>query len=54
MIYDIQNQYACLSMFMNSYRYCLEDDKLSEAVNFLDLGDGAGWELLQVCLYDYS
>ncbi|RLM69917.1 uncharacterized protein C2845_PM17G10030 [Panicum miliaceum] len=31
--------------------YCLADDRLSEAVNFLDLGDGAGWELLQVkCL----
>uniref|UniRef100_A0A453PBB7 Protein kinase domain-containing protein n=1 Tax=Aegilops tauschii subsp. strangulata TaxID=200361 RepID=A0A453PBB7_AEGTS len=30
--------------------YCLEDDKLSEAVNFLDLGDGAGWELLQAML----
>uniref|UniRef100_M8BBQ8 Protein kinase domain-containing protein n=1 Tax=Aegilops tauschii TaxID=37682 RepID=M8BBQ8_AEGTA len=44
------NQYACLSMFMNSHRYCLEDDKLSEAVNFLDLGDGAGWELLQMIL----
>ncbi|KAF8380732.1 hypothetical protein HHK36_028222 [Tetracentron sinense] len=28
--------------------YCLADDRLLEAVNFLDLGDGAGWELLQV------
>lgn len=30
--------------------YCLADDKLSEAVKFLDLGDGAGWELLQAML----
>ncbi|CAN6233873.1 unnamed protein product [Urochloa humidicola] len=30
--------------------YCLADDRLSEAVNFLDLGDGAGWELLQAML----
>ncbi|CAM0944824.1 unnamed protein product [Alopecurus aequalis] len=30
--------------------YCLEDDELSEAVKFLDLGDGAGWELLQAML----
>lgn len=29
-------------------RYCLADDRLLEAVKFLDLGDGAGWELLQV------
>ncbi|KAL2921445.1 Calcium-dependent protein kinase 4 [Bienertia sinuspersici] len=28
--------------------YCLADDRLLEAVKFLDLGDGAGWELLQV------
>ncbi|XP_030506838.2 uncharacterized protein LOC115721879 [Cannabis sativa] len=27
--------------------YCLADDRLLEAVKFLDLGDGAGWELLQ-------
>nr|CAB3450755.1 unnamed protein product [Digitaria exilis] len=34
--------------------YCLADDRLSEAVNFLDLGDGAGWELLQAMLHpDY-
>uniref|UniRef100_J3LG23 Protein kinase domain-containing protein n=1 Tax=Oryza brachyantha TaxID=4533 RepID=J3LG23_ORYBR len=32
--------------------YFLADDRLSEAVDFLDLGDGAGWELLQVCLYE--
>ena len=31
-------------------RYCLADDSLLEAVRFLDLGDGAGWELLQVGL----
>ncbi|KAG8071961.1 hypothetical protein GUJ93_ZPchr0006g45075 [Zizania palustris] len=30
--------------------YLLADDRLSEAVNFLDLGDGAGWELLQAML----
>lgn len=29
-------------------RYCLADDRLLEAVKFLDLGEGAGWELLQV------
>ncbi|TVT99963.1 hypothetical protein EJB05_54633 [Eragrostis curvula] len=34
--------------------YCLEDDRLANAVNFLDLGDGAGWELLQAMLHpDY-
>lgn len=32
-------------------RYCLADDRLLDAVKFLDLGDGAGWELLQVLLY---
>ena len=51
MISDILNQYACLSVLTNPHRYCMEDDQLSEAVKFLDLGDGAGWELLQVCLY---
>ncbi|XP_020085010.1 uncharacterized protein LOC109707893 [Ananas comosus] len=30
--------------------YCLADDRLVEAVNFLDLGDGAGWELLKAML----
>ncbi|PIA58641.1 hypothetical protein AQUCO_00500529v1 [Aquilegia coerulea] len=30
--------------------YCLADDRLSEAVRFLDLGAGAGWELLQAML----
>ncbi|KAK1410000.1 hypothetical protein QVD17_36532 [Tagetes erecta] len=30
--------------------YCLADDRFLEAVKFLDLGDGAGWELLQVML----
>lgn len=29
-------------------RYCLADDRLLDAVKFLDVGDGAGWELLQV------
>lgn len=29
-------------------RYCLADDRLAEAVKFLDLGGGSGWELLQV------
>ncbi|XP_015688842.1 uncharacterized protein LOC102699841 isoform X4 [Oryza brachyantha] len=33
----------------NFCRYFLADDRLSEAVDFLDLGDGAGWELLQYC-----
>ncbi|KAF5196923.1 Ribonuclease E/G-like protein [Thalictrum thalictroides] len=30
--------------------YCLADDRLLEAVRFLDLGAGAGWELLQAML----
>ncbi|KAL6911849.1 hypothetical protein ACP4OV_000654 [Aristida adscensionis] len=30
--------------------YIVADDRLSEAVKFLDLGDGAGWELLQAML----
>ncbi|XP_078437563.1 protein kinase superfamily protein [Wolffia australiana] len=30
--------------------YCLEDDRLREAVKFLDLGNRAGWELLQAML----
>ncbi|KAL8538356.1 hypothetical protein ACS0TY_000373 [Phlomoides rotata] len=30
--------------------YCLADDRLLEAVKFLDLGNGAGWELLQAML----
>ncbi|XP_052179287.1 uncharacterized protein LOC127792732 isoform X1 [Diospyros lotus] len=30
--------------------YCISDDRLLEAVKFLDLGDGAGWELLQAML----
>ncbi|KAG4972797.1 hypothetical protein AAZX31_11G009700 [Glycine max] len=30
--------------------YCLADDRLVNAVEFLDLGDGAGWELLQAML----
>ena len=49
--HDIEIQHTCLFNIRNSCRYCLADDRLSEAVNFLDLGDGAGWELLQVCLY---
>lgn len=32
-------------------RYCLADDGLLDAVKFLDLGDGAGWELLQVLFH---
>ncbi|VVB14805.1 unnamed protein product [Arabis nemorensis] len=31
--------------------YCLADERLEEAVKFLDLGDRAGWELLQAMLY---
>ncbi|KAK1285088.1 hypothetical protein QJS10_CPB20g01215 [Acorus calamus] len=30
--------------------YCLADDRLLEAVKFLDLGDGSGWQLLQAML----
>ncbi|KAJ7982666.1 Tyrosine-protein kinase [Quillaja saponaria] len=30
--------------------YCLEDDRLLDAVKFLDLGNSAGWELLQAML----
>ncbi|XP_010245197.1 PREDICTED: uncharacterized protein LOC104588806 isoform X2 [Nelumbo nucifera] len=30
--------------------YCLADDRMLEAVKFLNLGDGAGWELLQAML----
>ncbi|KAK9095561.1 hypothetical protein Scep_027030 [Stephania cephalantha] len=30
--------------------YCLADDRLLEAVKFLDLGNGAGWQLLQAML----
>lgn len=35
------------------FRYCLADDRLLDAVKFLDLGDGAGWELLQVEHLDF-
>ncbi|XP_022746240.1 uncharacterized protein LOC111296291 isoform X2 [Durio zibethinus] len=35
---------------MATREYCLADDRLLEAVKFLDLGDGAGWELLQAML----
>jgi len=48
--HDIEIQHTCLFNIRNSCRYCLADDRLSEAVNFLDLGDGAGWELLQAML----
>ncbi|KAH6812589.1 Protein kinase superfamily protein [Perilla frutescens var. frutescens] len=30
--------------------YCLADDRLLEGVKFLDLGSGAGWELLQAMM----
>ncbi|KAL9994230.1 putative protein kinase [Helianthus debilis subsp. tardiflorus] len=30
--------------------YCLADDRFLDAVKFLDSGDGAGWELLQMML----
>ncbi|GAU18912.1 hypothetical protein TSUD_229020 [Trifolium subterraneum] len=30
--------------------YCIADDSLVNAIEFLDLGDGAGWELLQAML----
>jgi hypothetical protein len=32
-------------------RYCEADDRWVEAVRFLDLDDGAGWQLLQVGLH---
>ncbi|MQL91757.1 hypothetical protein Taro_024365 [Colocasia esculenta] len=32
------------------YMYCLADDRLTEAVKFLDLDDCAGWQLLQAML----
>ncbi|KAG4177394.1 hypothetical protein ERO13_A11G303500v2 [Gossypium hirsutum] len=35
---------------MATREYCLADDRLLEAVKFLDLGDAAGWELLQAML----
>ncbi|KAM7272935.1 hypothetical protein ACFE04_027599 [Oxalis oulophora] len=31
-------------------QYCMADDRLLECVKFLDLGNGAGWELLQAML----
>lgn len=41
---------ACVSKISLNflYRYCLADERLEEAVKFLDFGDRAGWELLQV------
>ncbi|KAL3524538.1 hypothetical protein ACH5RR_017372 [Cinchona calisaya] len=36
--------------FEATREYCLADDRLLEAVEFLDLSDGAGWELLQEML----
>lgn len=42
---------VCLKDLTNFlYRYCLADERLEEAVKFLDLGDRAGWELLQAML----
>lgn len=35
---------------LTAYRYCVADERLLETVRFLDVGDGAGWELLQVSL----
>lgn len=29
-------------------RYCAADERWTQAVRFLDAGDGAGWQLLQV------
>jgi hypothetical protein len=46
-------QIHTLINFQIPCRYCLADDRLSEAVSFLDLGDGAGWELLQVLPLSY-
>ncbi|GLT41636.1 hypothetical protein SLA2020_156830 [Shorea laevis] len=35
---------------MATREYCLADDRLLEAVKFLDLSNGAGWDLLQAML----
>lgn len=40
--------YYFVFLFSSFGRYCLADDRLLDAVKFLDVGDGAGWELLQV------
>ena len=45
---------APVHLYFFIVRYCLADDRLSEAVKFLDLGAGAGWELLQVQLFSCS
>ncbi|GJX33874.1 protein kinase superfamily protein [Tanacetum coccineum] len=39
-----------LSLQATTREYCLADDRFLEAVKFLDMGDGAGWELLQAML----
>lgn len=31
-------------------RYCAADDRWEEAVKFMNLDDGAGWQLLEVGL----
>ncbi|GKV05605.1 hypothetical protein SLEP1_g17597 [Rubroshorea leprosula] len=35
---------------IGNFMYCLADDRLLEAVKFLDLSIGAVWELLQAML----
>lgn len=49
MLYILATTSLSVIIFLfESSRYCLADDQLIGAVEFLDLGDGAGWELLQV------
>ena len=44
-----------LTLFYASFgRYCIADDRLVNGVEFLDLGNGAGWELLQVIYMSFS
>ena len=30
-------------------QFCAADDRWAAAVEFLDTGDGAGWDLIKVC-----
>ncbi|CAN7037882.1 unnamed protein product [Brassica rapa subsp. trilocularis] len=50
--YDWMPCESCVSKISLNflYRYCLADERLEEAVKFLDFGDRAGWELLQAML----
>ena len=54
LFYFCSSAFLDIALYFHFYsfgRYCLADDRLIDAVRFLDLGDGAGWELLQVLLY---